>query len=723
LVIATNFAEAHSAGAHFMRSILPITSRFEAGKRLVADHSPFLTIALAFLILRLLLPIGFSTRGPDISEYLRWGTLADGHLYPFINYWSEYPPLFSWSVLGLYRLSTVLPAWQNDPTFWFTVIFSSTLTLFDLGSLSLVYGIGLEIGDKNRALRSATLFAMGFVIAYAASSWYDAVPLFFLLLALYLALRNRMVGSAVAVAIGFMVKVVPIVMVPVILRRLTRFRDQAIYVAVAGVTALGLMLPFVIAGWPYVFAFFQGIFNRRSWTSLWAVLEGGYSFGAVPPLISRFSPESAGFAEPSALPWPIIHLAFAGLFLFIYTRRLNWRDPMLTVAFAGLTVNLFLLWSKGFSGQFSEYAFPFILLLLPSFRGLLYAGALSVLWIAEWPMALLAVYDTTARPDAYMIWLIITRTAIIIALCFEYARILFPRLPRILSHGSLAVVIAGWISVVPVGIALVSSHAQMQMAADPANPAIELIANSNAKIKTIVFASSQTFRRLYPLLRTESDTLTLPPADLVPEDTRAAWLRDLAARGPFWFIADEGSTAAIREEGRTADAWLSNHACKVDTQWAGKTRVSRFVELNDLPVQVAVGATFADEVQLVDTRLSGRTIRPGGILCVELNWESSGVPSGDYTVFVHLLNAQGQLVAQSDLMPQGGFAPTGSWQAGARISDRHGLILPDSLPPGEYTISAGLYRSDNQAPLPVTKDGSPLADASEIVLTQVGVAP
>jgi hypothetical protein len=723
MFIATNFAETHSAGASPMRGILLISSRFEKSKRMVADHSQFITIASAFLILRLLLPIGFSSRGPDISDYLRWGTLADGHLYPYINYWSEYPPLFSWSVLGLYRLSTLIPAWQNDPRFWFTVIFTSTLTLFDLGSLSLVYGIGLEIGDKTRALRSATLFAIGFIIAYAASSWYDAVPLFFLLLTLYFALRNRMVWSAVAVAIGFMVKIVPVVIVPVILRRLTRLRDQVTYVVVASVTVLGLMLPFVIVGWPYVLAFFQGIFSRRAWTSIWAVLEGGYSFGAVSPLISRFSPENAGIVQPSSLPWPIIHLAFAGLFLFIYTRRINWRDPMITVAFAGLTVNLFLLWSKGFSGQFAEYAFPFILLLLPSFRGVLYAGSLSFLWVAEWPMALLVVYDITEKPDAYMVWLIMTRTVITIALCLEYARILFPRLPRVLSRASLAVVAISWISVVPVGIALVSAHAQMQLAADPARPAVELIASSDVNTKTIVFASSQTFRRLYPLLRTVGDTRMLPPTDLVPEETRVAWLRDLAAHGPFWFIADEGDTTAIRDEGRNADAWLSNHACKVDAQWAEKIKVSRFVEMNDLPVQIPIGTTFADEIQLADMRLSAQTIRPGGTLCVEFNWESSRVPSGDYTVFVHLINAQGQLVAQSDLTPQGGFAPTSSWKAGSRISDRHGLILPDSLPSGDYTISAGLYRSDNQSPVRVTEGGSLLADASGIVLTQVYVAP
>jgi hypothetical protein len=142
----------------------------------------------------------------------------------------------------------------------------------------------------------------------------------------------------------------------------------------------------------------------------------------------------------------------------------------------------------------------------------------------------------------------------------------------------------------------------------------------------------------------------------------------------------------------------------------------------DLPVQIALGATFANEVQLEGMHMNAQTIRPGGTLCVELDWQSMGVPSGDYTAFVHLVNDQGQLVAQSDLTPQGGFAPTSSWKADSPISDRHGLILPDDLPPGDYTLHAGLYRSDNQSPVPVTKNGAPLTDGGGIVLTQVHVA-
>jgi hypothetical protein len=66
----------------------------------------------------------------------------------------------------------------------------------------------------------------------------------------------------------------------------------------------------------------------------------------------------------------------------------------------------------------------------------------------------------------------------------------------------------------------------------------------------------------------------------------------------------------------------------------------------------------------------------------------------DYTVFVHVLDPNGQLVAQSDLQPGGGYAPTSSWPIGRPITDRHGVVLPPTLAAGEYQIVIGLYGPD-----------------------------
>src|SRR3990172_92779 len=92
------------------------------------SHPYFILILIAFLTFRLAMPFVFRSgsyfveQAPDIGDYLRWGTLADSPLYPFVNYWAEYPPLFPWSLIGLYRISTLLPAWQFDQRLWFAIV-------------------------------------------------------------------------------------------------------------------------------------------------------------------------------------------------------------------------------------------------------------------------------------------------------------------------------------------------------------------------------------------------------------------------------------------------------------------------------------------------------------------------------------------------------------------------------------------------------------------------
>src|SRR5512134_3737351 len=260
-------------------------------------HQAFLLILAGFLTFRLLLPLGFGSIGPDIYDYLRWGSLADSGLYPYVHYWSEYPPLLGWSAILIYRISTLVPALPEDARYWFAMVLRLSMTLFDVGSLFLVYGMAQQLGTKSRAARTAAFFAGGFIIAYAAAGWYDSMPLFFVLLTLYLALRDHYTSSAVAASIGFLIKLVPIVLVPVVLRRIERLRNAIGYLIAVGVSTLVLLLPFLLKSSEYLFAFARGTLNRPSWNSLWAILEGGYTFGAVIPVMERFSPENVSAAS------------------------------------------------------------------------------------------------------------------------------------------------------------------------------------------------------------------------------------------------------------------------------------------------------------------------------------------------------------------------------------------------------------------------------------------
>lgn len=76
---------------------------------------------------------------------------------------------------------------------------------------------------------------------------------------------------------------------------------------------------------------------------------------------------------------------------------------------------------------------------------------------------------------------------------------------------------------------------------------------------------------------------------------------------------------------------------------------------------------------------------------VYLKWRAITHLDSSLKVFVHLLNAQGQLVAQDDGIPVLWLYPTDAWQPGQVVVDVHEFAVDAKLPPGQYTLQAGLY--------------------------------
>jgi hypothetical protein len=132
-----------------------------------------------------------------------------------------------------------------------------------------------------------------------------------------------------------------------------------------------------------------------------------------------------------------------------------------------------------------------------------------------------------------------------------------------------------------------------------------------------------------------------------------------------------------------------------------------------------VAAEFVEPLHLRAYELA--PLRIGQTAALTLYWEATGTPSADYTVFVHLLDVNGKLVAQADAPPgsdaHAGRYPTSWWAAGETIRDVHMLHLPADLPPGDYPLRLGLYRPETGERVPLVSG----ADAVE--LGTVDVAP
>lgn len=121
-----------------------------------------------------------------------------------------------------------------------------------------------------------------------------------------------------------------------------------------------------------------------------------------------------------------------------------------------------------------------------------------------------------------------------------------------------------------------------------------------------------------------------------------------------------------------------------------------------------VQATFDERLALVDS-VTTQPVDQNEIHVV-LRWRVQAPDGAPATVFVHLYDASGNLVAQHDSPPAMNFVPPSVWQEGDIIHDSHIIPLDAPLAAGTYRLAAGLYDPGSGERLPATASQSPLPD-------------
>lgn len=198
------------------------------------------------------------------------------------------------------------------------------------------------------------------------------------------------------------------------------------------------------------------------------------------------------------------------------------------------------------------------------------------------------------------------------------------------------------------------------------------------------------------------------------ESIDAAWLARLRSQyGRLWVVPGHAAPEGSGWEGalRADDFLLWEGAPRADSEARlALYALSSAQSLADNALGVIFGAADSAGTAIVPEngliRLNGYAlsspISPDGEVLLTLRWESLQAVDFDFHVFVHVLDAQGQRVAQRDGQPVQWTRPTSTWQPGETITDRYGLLLSDDFAPGEYTISVGLYDPISGQRLPVS---------------------
>jgi hypothetical protein len=103
-------------------------------------------------------------------------------------------------------------------------------------------------------------------------------------------------------------------------------------------------------------------------------------------------------------------------------------------------------------------------------------------------------------------------------------------------------------------------------------------------------------------------------------------------------------------------------------------------------------------------------------LTIDWHWQRENPVDHPYVVFNHLIDAQGQIVAQKDGRPQAGQPLMTCWQPNEIYADRHVIDLPAQLPAGGYRLQMGLYNA-------VTGQRVPVSVSAHASLDQVELGP
>ena len=128
-------------------------------------------------------------------------------------------------------------------------------------------------------------------------------------------------------------------------------------------------------------------------------------------------------------------------------------------------------------------------------------------------------------------------------------------------------------------------------------------------------------------------------------------------------------------------------------------------------------AQFSNIAELIGYDVSPH-IQPGNTMTLTLIWKALEPTATSYKVFVHLLDANGRLIASDDRVPAMWQRPTTSWVTGEYIVDLHELQIAPNTPAQSANIEIGLYDEIGQQRLLLTNGANGLLLHQPISISQ-----
>lgn len=123
---------------------------------------------------------------------------------------------------------------------------------------------------------------------------------------------------------------------------------------------------------------------------------------------------------------------------------------------------------------------------------------------------------------------------------------------------------------------------------------------------------------------------------------------------------------------------------------------------------IALPVNFGDVMEFIGHTRSAETVAAGETLEVVLYWRLLRRPERHYSIFAHLLDAQGQIVGEYD---RNAYATSFWWESGGEmLLSYFPLQVKLGTPPGECQLEIGVYHQPTGERLPIYQEGEMVAD-------------
>lgn len=361
-----------------------------------------------FLFARLVVILSQSMQGLiGYGDLINFYHLAAIPGWPFVHYWVEFPPIFSF----LNKLIYLGVDGKENP---FVYVLVAIFTAADVFSLVFFSRLAQKLWPRPSAEKRIFIFA--FILAILPYAWwyFDSLAVMCMLAGLSAIFEEKDTKAGVWLGTGILVKLFPGLALTVLWRKYEPKRIARVAALSLGISAV--VFAAIWFGLPqFGRASLVSQSSKGSWETVWALIDGNYQTGNFGPLIERLDSSKAEVARgnPARIPsWGILFvLAGIGIWGVFQFKP---KQAVQSMAVLGWTMCLFFIWSPGWSPQWLLYLLPVLLLCLPERLAIQFGAIFILVNLMEWPVLL-------SRSMTNLLWVpILLRTVLLVILSTQF---------------------------------------------------------------------------------------------------------------------------------------------------------------------------------------------------------------------------------------------------------------------------------------------------------------